>query len=180
VRVEEDGEVVVLVDAEDNEVGVAPKHQAHVDGHLHRAVSVFLFNEAGDILMQQRAAGKYHSARLWSNTCCSHPRPGESPHRAATRRLREEMGLSHPLEHSFAFIYRAELDSDLTEHELDHVFVGVGDQDPDPDPTEVMAWSWWDTEELRRDLVEDPSRFTAWFPLAFERVVERRGTPENI
>jgi isopentenyl-diphosphate delta-isomerase len=171
-------ELVVLVDARDNEMGTASKRRAHLDGRLHRAVSVFVFNGAGEMLLQQRAAGKYHSAGLWSNACCSHPRPGENPHQAAIRRLEEEMGLRHPLEHVFAFIYRAELDSGLTEHELDHVFVGVGDEDPVPNAGEVMDWMWMEVPQLTRELARAPERFTAWFPLALHELLARRNGGE--
>jgi isopentenyl-diphosphate Delta-isomerase len=167
-------EVVVLVDARDNEVGTAPKLQAHREGSLHRAVSVFVFNERGQTLLQRRAEGKYHSSGLWSNACCSHPRPGERPHAAAIRRLEEEMGVQSPLRHVFSFIYRAELDRGLSEHELDHVFVGRHDSDPSPDPEEVGEWRWVDPAELRSELRDHPERFSAWFPIAW-RLLEESG-----
>lgn len=163
-------DLVVLVDARDNEIGTAPKLQAHVDGVLHRAVSVCVYDREGRMLLQRRAAEKYHSGGLWSNACCTHPRPGENPHRAATRRLAEEMGLETTLDHAFAFIYRAELDAGLTEHELDHVFIGVSERDPEPDPREVMEWRWAAPEELRRELEEAGDTFTAWFRILAPRL----------
>lgn len=120
-------EYVVLVDEQDKETGTMEKLQAHLNGRLHRAVSVFLFNSKGELLLQQRASGKYHSANLWTNTCCSHPRPGESAYDAANRRLYEEMGLACELSEVFSFIYKAHLGNNLTEHEFDHVFVGTND-----------------------------------------------------
>lgn len=166
-------EVVVLVDVHDNEVGTAPKLQAHREGRLHRAISVFVFNRSGEMLLQRRAGGKYHSGGLWSNTCCTHPRPGENPHRAAKRRLAEEMGIACELSESFAFIYRAEVEPDLVEHELDYVYVGITADNPEPDPTEVDGWRWATPEQVTRELLETPQRFTAWFPIAFTEL-ERR------
>lgn len=168
-------EEVVLVDERDNVLGSMPKLQAHREGRLHRAISVFVFNRAGEMLLQRRARGKYHSGGLWTNACCSHPRAGEKPHRAAVRRLQEEMGLECPLDYSFSFLYRAELQGGLTEHELDHVFVGELDQDPVPDPHEVSEWRWVPVERVRRELAENPESYTAWFPLAFEQLLARSG-----
>jgi isopentenyl-diphosphate Delta-isomerase len=170
-------ERVILVDSEDNEIGTAEKLSAHRDGLLHRAISVFVMNEAGEMLLQRRADGKYHSAGLWSNTCCSHPRPGEQPIDAARRRLREEMGISCELRPAFSFTYRADFDSGLTEHELDHVFVGtVAESEregarPAPHPEEVSDWRWIGLPDLERELAEDPTRFTVWFPLALRRLL---------
>jgi isopentenyl-diphosphate Delta-isomerase len=162
---------VILVDGDDVELGALPKLQAHREGRLHRAISVFVLNRSGEILLQKRAAGKYHSALLWSNTCCTHPRPGEDAEVAAVRRLREEMGLECRLERVFSFIYRAELGGGLQEHELDHVFVGRCDGEPEPDPREVAAWRWTPLTDVQRELAEHPGRFTAWFPLALEGLI---------
>jgi isopentenyl-diphosphate Delta-isomerase len=167
-------ERVVLVDTADNEVGTAPKLQAHRTGDLHRAISVFVFDAVGRMLLQRRAEGKYHSGGLWSNTCCSHPRPGEPVAAAARRRLREEMGMDCELEPAFTFVYRADLDGGLTEHELDHVFVGTTDDSPEPDPDEVSGWRWAEPAEIAREMESDPERFTAWFPIAFRALLERR------
>jgi isopentenyl-diphosphate delta-isomerase len=169
---------VVLVDPHDSETGTAPKLQAHRDGLLHRAVSVFVADRAGRMLLQRRAAGKYHSGGLWSNTTCTHPRPGENPHQAANRRLREEMGIEADLEHVFAVIYHLDVGGGLVEHEFDHVYRGVADADPRPDPAEVMEWRWVEPGELRRELEVDPDRFTAWFRLVAPRLMDAR-TPES-
>lgn len=169
-------EVVVLVDSRDNVVGAAPKMEAHRKGLLHRAISVFVFNGDGEMLLQRRAKGKYHSGGLWANACCSHPRPGENPHKAAIRRLEEEMGLQAPLDYSFSFIYRAELDQDLVEHELDHVFTGTISTDPKPDPEEVGDWRWIAPEALEAELTATPEQFTAWFPLALEALLRKRNS----
>ncbi len=165
-------EQVILVDEYDRRVGTASKMEAHRRGALHRAFSVFVFNSAGQLLLQQRASGKYHSGGLWTNTCCSHPRPGESTVQAARRRLKEEMGIECALEEVFCFVYQAALDSGLVEHEYDHVFVGVCDGDPSPDAQEVGDWQWMDVSELQRDLDEHPERYTFWFKAAIHRVLE--------
>ncbi|MEX2582486.1 MAG: isopentenyl-diphosphate Delta-isomerase [Gemmatimonadota bacterium] len=168
-------EEVVLVDVRDNQLGTAPKLQAHREGRLHRAISVFLFNPAGEMLLQRRAGGKYHSAGLWSNACCSHPRPGEQPHAAAIRRLQEEMGIAAPLDYAFSFVYKAELESGLWEHELDHVFVGTSTEIPSPDASEVGEWRWTSVDEVEAELEREPSSFTVWFPLAFRELRRRTG-----
>lgn len=167
-------ERVVLVDEEDRELGTAPKLQAHRDGALHRAVSVFLFNDDGEVLLQRRADGKYHSAGLWSNACCSHPRSGEKPEAAASRRLNEEMGLSVPLEFVFHFTYRCSFPGGLSEHEFDHVFVGHTNSDPTPDASEVSGWRWEPVDAVADELKMNPERFTAWFREPFEELVARR------
>jgi len=164
-------EHVVLVDPLDNEIGTAPKLRAHHDGSLHRAVSVFLHDRDGRMLLQRRAAGKYHSAGLWSNATCTHPRPGENPHRAATRRLREEMGLETELEHVFAVIYRLDVGGGLIEHEFDHVYVGEVARDPDPNPAEVMDWRWVTPAGLIQELGERPEAFSPWFRLIVPRLL---------
>lgn len=165
---------VILVDEADNELGTSPKLRAHHEGVLHRAFSVFLFNSRGELLLQRRAGGKYHSGGLWTNTCCSHPRPGEETAAAARRRLQEEMGLSTPLLPVFAFTYRADLGQGLWEHELDHVFVGRTDQDPLPDPEEVGDWRWASIPEVVDEMHRHPERFTAWFRQPFDELVARR------
>ena len=158
-------EQVVLVGPEDNEIGTMEKQQAHVEGRLHRAISVFIFNSEGEMLLQQRAAGKYHSASLWTNTCCSHPRPGESSYAAAMRRLHEEMGLACELKEIFSFVYKASLDHDLTEHEFDHVFVGITDDMPRPDISEVGAWKYISQTSLDKDIEAAPEKYTEWFKI---------------
>lgn len=172
-------ERVILVDEHDAAIGTAGKMEAHERGDLHRAFSVFIVNSAGEILLQRRAAVKYHGGGLWSNSCCGHPRPGEATSAAARRRLREEMAMDCPLERVFAFTYRAEMPGGLTEHEIDHVFVGRLQDDPRPDPTEVAAWRWAPVEEIRAELEADPSRYTPWFPHALEGLLESRGIPAD-
>lgn len=172
-RVESRGvETVVLVDTDDREVGVAEKLDAHRRGLLHRAFSVFILNDRGELLLQRRAAGKYHSGGLWSNTCCSHPRPGEGVVDAARRRLREEMGIAAAVVPAFTFVYRADLDPDLVEHELDHVLVGRYEGDPDPDPSEVEGWWWVGLAEVEDDLARRPEVYTVWFKLALPQLIE--------
>ena len=158
-------EYVVLVDEQDNETGLMEKMQAHVEGKLHRAISVFVFNSKNEMLLQQRAAGKYHSALLWTNTCCSHPRQGETTLAAAGRRLREEMGMACNLKEAFTFIYKAKLGGELTEHELDHVFVGTTDDLPVPDRLEVAAWRYISIDDLHKELEASPGSFTEWFKI---------------
>ena len=162
-------EFVVLVDREDNELGLMEKQQAHVAGLLHRAFSVFIFNSKGELMLQQRASSKYHSPTLWTNTCCSHPRENESYLEAAHRRLIEEMGFDCNLTFKFNFIYKANLDNGLTEHELDYVFVGVFDEEPNLNPLEVMAYRWVEMEDLKKDIDKNPQNYTAWFKIIFDQ-----------
>lgn len=164
----DDEEQVILVDEADREVGLAPKLRAHRDGELHRAVSVFVFDRFGRILLQRRSAGKYHSAGRWANACCTHPRPGESLAEAAHRRLREEMGIVCALERVGAFTYRAVVGAGLVEHEIDHVFVGHFDSDPSPDADEVESWRWVTSGDVGRELSAWPDSYAAWFAPAFE------------
>lgn len=167
-------EHVVLVDRADRPIGAAEKLLAHRRGLLHRAISVFVFDSAGRMLIQRRALGKYHSAGLWSNTACSHPRPGEPAAAAAVRRLREEMGLTCPVEHAFSFIYRVDLGDGLTEHEYDRVFLGQCDARPDPDPEEVLDWRFLQPAAIRREMATRPDRFTYWFRIAFTMLERHR------
>ena len=164
---------VVLVDEEDREIGTMEKLDAHRRGLLHRAVSAFLLDSEGRHLLQRRADGKYHSAGLWSNACCSHPFPGESTDDAVSRRLREEMGVSVPLTPLFRYTYRAELDNGLIEHEVDHVFIGRLDGVPSPDPAEVSEWRWIAPDALAAELALAPGNFTAWFHLLLPQVKMR-------
>ncbi len=162
-------EQLILVDADNREIGVGEKLRAHREGALHRAFSVFVFDRRGRLLLQKRAATKYHSAGLWSNTACGHPRPGEATATAARRRLREEMGFDCELREAFVFLYRAEVDDALVEHEYDHVFIGVyAGGEPAPDPAEVADWRWVSAGELRRALRQEPWRYTRWLKLAVE------------
>ncbi|MGB0176271.1 MAG: isopentenyl-diphosphate Delta-isomerase [Owenweeksia sp.] len=165
-------ENVVLVDEHDNELGLMEKMEAHRQGLLHRAFSVFVLNSNGELLMQQRAFHKYHSGGLWTNTCCSHPRYQESTDDAAHRRLQEEMGFDCHLEKLFDFVYRAEFDNDMTEHEFDHLYVGYSDINPAINPDEVASWKWMSLEELERDLDLNPADYTEWFKIIFERFAD--------
>ena len=169
-----DRDDVILVDEHDNPVGYAGKLAAHENGgRLHRAFSVFLFNAAGQMLLQQRADGKYHFGGLWTNACCSHPRRDEPVEAAARRRLREEMGIDVPLERAFSFAYRAAAPvSGLVEHEFDHVFLGRFDGSPQPNAAEVGAWRWVDPAELSRDVQANPASYTPWFKIALDRVLQ--------
>lgn len=171
-------ERVVLVTSADVAVGIADKATAHRRGLLHRAFSVFVVNSSGEWLLQRRAFGKYHSAGLWSNTCCSHPRPGESVEAAAHRRLAEEMGFDCALRPAFAFLYRAELDNGMIEHEYDHVFTGTWNGQARPDPAEVGDWRWLDPSRIRAELARAPESFTYWFRSAFEMLGFPEGNPE--
>ena len=164
---------VILVDEHDREIGTEEKLVAHRRGLLHRAVSAFLFDSEGRQLIQRRADGKYHSAGLWSNACCSHPLPGESPTGAVARRLREELGITVPLTPLLRFTYRAELENGLIEHELDHVFVGRFDGIPVPDPAEVSEWRWVAPDTLNAEMALAPGTFTAWFRLLLPEVTSR-------
>jgi isopentenyl-diphosphate delta-isomerase len=160
-------ERVILVDRDDRPVGTAGKLQAHRDGALHRAFSVFVFRPDGALLLQRRAWDKYHSAGLWSNACCSHPRPGEAIGVAARRRLDEEMGVRCDVVSAFSFVYRADVGGGLIEHEYDHVFVGTWSGVPRPDPAEVAEWRWASPEAVGQALLAGPHRFTPWFRIAF-------------
>ena len=161
-------EKVILVDKNDNQVGLMPKLEAHEKGVLHRAFSVFIFNSKYELLLQKRASAKYHSGGLWTNTCCSHPREGEDIFDAANRRLNEEMGIKTSLRKVYDFIYKAELDNQLTEHEFDHVFYGVYDNDPILNKDEADDFKWVDMETLNNDIVKNEDNYTVWFKIAFE------------
>lgn len=163
-------EKVILVDENDQPVGEMEKLEAHLQARLHRAFSVFVFNDQNELMLQQRAFTKYHSPGLWTNTCCSHPRPGEDLFQAARRRLIEEMGFECSLEKIFDFIYRAELDQGITEHEFDHVLIGRFNGLPVVNPDEVAQWKWMSLDDLQKDLSENPHHYTVWFRIAFDRV----------
>lgn len=164
---------VVLVDSRDEPVGSLEKLEAHQRGLLHRAVSVFVFDSRGRLLVQRRAAGKYHGAGLWTNTCCSHPAPDETPAVAAERRLFEEMGLRCGLRRAFAFLYRAQVGEGLIEHEYDHVFVGQSDAEPRPDPSEVSDFARRDPRTALAAAIADSGRWSVWFRLALHELNAR-------
>ena len=167
-------EQVILVDEHDNEIGSMEKIEAHEKALLHRAFSIFVFNDSGQMMIQQRALSKYHSPGLWTNTCCSHPRPGESLDDATSRRIIEEMGFSCDMREVFSFIYNAPFDHGLTEHELDHVFMGIYNDSPEINPEEVAEWKWIDVDELLSDVQLNPQDFTVWFKIALAEM-EKNG-----
>lgn len=178
-------EHVVLVDEQDREVGTMEKLQAHAAPRLHRAVSVVLCSPGGSLLMQRRALHKYHSAGLWSNTCCGHPRPGEGAGAAAVRRLREEMGIECALHPAVTLIYRISVGDHLHEHELNQVFVGVFDDEPSPNPAEVSEWKWASIDAVRKWRRDNPAELTPWFGLVLDalqgwRVSEPVMLPEPV
>jgi isopentenyl-diphosphate Delta-isomerase len=162
--------LVILVDEKDNEIGVMEKLEAHRTASLHRAISVFVLNSQGEWILQRRALEKYHSRGLWTNTCCTHPFPGESNIDAATRRLMEEMGFKCGLRELFSFIYKGEMDSVLTEHELDHVFVGISDETPVINTNEVVEWKKINFDDLHDDILKNPSHYTFWFKRIYQKV----------
>jgi isopentenyl-diphosphate Delta-isomerase len=176
-------ERVVLVDISDCAIGTEDKLAAHRSGVLHRAFSVFVFDGARNLLLQRRARTKYHSGGLWANSCCGHPRPGESVQAAATRRLYEEMGFGCELRTLTSFVYRADVGKGLVEHEYDHVLVGRFDGAPAPDPGEVEEWRWVRMNSLAGEIAEHDDRFAAWFPIALDelrahtRYGDRGGAP---
>ena len=163
---------VILVDKNDKVLGEMEKMEAHEKGLLHRAISVFIVNSKGEWLIHQRAFNKYHSNGLWTNTCCSHPYPEETSIDAANRRLMEEMGMTAPLQEIFAFTYKEELDNQLTEHELDRVFIGFSDEKPQPNADEVANWKYIDFGELKKDVKNNPQNYTVWFKKIYKRVEE--------
>lgn len=168
-----DEDRVILVDPDDVEIGTMSKSRAHVDGHLHRALSIFILDGTGRMLLQRRAMDKYHSGGLWTNACCSHPRPGEPVAEAARRRLKEELGITCVISSAFTFTYRAEVGNGLVEHEYDHVFFGTYDGPVHPDPAEVSEVRWVDMAALAGELRSGGEGFTAWFRICWPRVLER-------
>ena len=162
-------EKVVLVDLQDQQVGTMGKLEAHQKAVLHRAFSIFVLNSSKELLLQQRAFGKYHSPGLWTNTCCSHQREGESNLEAGNRRMIEEMGMTVSLKELFTFVYKAHFDNGLTEHELDHVMVGYSNEDPKINTDEVESFKWMSLEALKKDLVKNPEDYTVWFAIIFDR-----------
>jgi len=162
-------EKVILVNEKDEPIGLMPKMEAHEKALLHRAFSVFVMNAEGETMLQQRAKDKYHSPLLWTNTCCSHQREGESNIDAGKRRLMEEMGFTTDLKELFNFVYKAPFDNGLTEHEFDHVMVGYFEDEPNINPDEVADWKWMQPEDIKKDIAENPKEYTAWFKIIFER-----------
>ncbi len=162
-------EKVILVNENDEQIGLMPKMEAHEKAVLHRAFSVFVLNKKNELMLQQRAHHKYHSPGLWTNTCCSHQRDGETNIEAGTRRLQEEMGFVTPLKDAVSFIYKAPFDNGLTEHEYDHVLIGAFDEDPIINPDEVADWKWMSIEAVRNDISLQPELYTEWFKIIFDK-----------
>ena len=159
--------MLVLVNEQDEQVGLMEKMEAHQKALLHRAFSVFIFNSTGDMLLQQRAFSKYHSGGLWTNACCSHPAPHETPTQAAIRRMEEELGMTTDVHPAFTFIYKAELDNELTEYEYDHVLTGTYDGPFNLNPEEVADIDYVSMDKLKMDIQHHPEKYTAWFLIAF-------------
>ena len=166
-------EEVILVDTEDQEIGLMEKMQAHREAKLHRAFSVFLLNDQNEVLLQQRALDKYHCGGMWTNACCSHPREGETLQDAVTRRLEEEMGIACDAQWAYSFIYKADVGGGLVEHEFDHVFVGRFSGIPQPDENEVSAWKYVSIEALKQDVEAHPAKYTPWFKIILTEVLDK-------
>jgi isopentenyl-diphosphate delta-isomerase len=164
-------EMVILVDENDIPVGEEEKIKAHKEGKLHRAFSIFIFNSKNQLLLQQRALTKYHSAGLWTNTCCSHPRQNEEVLISAHRRLQEEIGFDCELKDIFNFKYKVDFDNGLTEHELDHVLIGYSEKELNINPEEIKSYKWVDLSWLQKDMKENPEIYTVWLKICFEKVL---------
>lgn len=162
-------ENVILVNENDEQIGLMEKIEAHEKALLHRAFSVFILNDKGELMLQQRALHKYHSPGLWTNTCCSHQRDGESNINAGKRRLQEEMGFVTDLAEAVSFIYKAPFDNGLTEHEYDHVMIGTYNDAPEINPDEVADWKWMDVQAVKVDIALHPDQYTAWFKIIFDK-----------
>jgi len=161
-------EQVILVNEKDEPIGLMNKMEAHEKAVLHRAFSVFVLNDKNEVMLQQRAHHKYHSPLLWTNTCCSHQRDGETNIQAGKRRLFEEMGFEVALKELFHFIYKAPFDNGLTEHELDHVMIGYSNENPTINPDEVENWKWMKIEDIKADMIQNPEIYTIWFKIIFD------------
>lgn len=162
-------ENVILVNENDEQIGLMPKLEAHEKAVLHRAFSVFVLNNKNQLMLQQRAHHKYHSPMLWTNTCCSHQREGETNLQAGNRRLMEEMGFRTDLKELFHFIYKAPFDNGLTEHELDHVMIGYFNEKPLINPDEVASWKWMEIDAVKEDIESCPDNYTVWFKIIFDK-----------
>lgn len=165
-------EQVILVNEKDEQIGLMPKQEAHEKAVLHRAFSVFIFNDNKELMLQQRALHKYHSPGLWTNTCCSHQRDGESSIDAGVRRLGEEMGFTSELKETTSFIYKAPFENGLTEHEFDHIMVGTYNGEPQINTDEVASWKWMSLEAVKEDIKNNPQEYTAWFKIIFQNFYE--------
>ena len=164
-------DMVILVDEQNKEIGVMEKLEAHVQGNLHRAISVFIFNGDGEMLLQKRADSKYHSGGLWTNACCSHPKPGEKTLAAAKRRLIEEMNMKAELKFLYSFGYLTNFKNGLIEHELDHMYFGITNNKPELNPEEASDWKYMNLDDIGADLKANPSHYSEWFKLSFEQIL---------
>lgn len=165
-------EMVILVDENDKEIGTEEKMKTHKEGKLHRAFSIFIFNSKGEMLLQKRAKSKYHSGGLWSNACCSHPRPEENLEQSTHRRLKEEMGFDCDLQKAFHFVYKTSLDNNLTEYEFDHVFIGEYDEEVKINQNEAEDFKWVSIDTLKEDVEKNPENYTVWFKIALSEVLK--------
>lgn len=172
-------EHVILVNENDEQIGTMPKMEAHEKALLHRAFSVFVFNDQNELMLQQRASQKYHSPNLWTNTCCSHQRVGEANIEAGKRRLQEEMGFVTELKDTVSFIYKAPFDNGLTEHEFDHILVGHYNDNPKINSEEVSNWKWMNLEAVKTDMQQQPTIYTAWFKIIFDKYYEHINLKTN-
>jgi len=166
-------DLLILVDEEDNEIGLMEKLSVHQSGALHRAFSVFIFNSKGELLLQQRADDKYHSAGLWTNTCCSHPVNGEEIKSTIQKRLKEEMGIECETAFQFRFIYKSEVGNGLTEHELDHVYFGKSDELPVPNILEAKDWKYISLDNLQKAIQQNPKDYTTWLKICLPEVIKK-------
>lgn len=171
---------VVLVDEFDQEIGIIDKLEAHKQGKLHRAFSVFIFNNNMELLLQRRAFEKYHSQGLWSNTCCSHPMQGESIISAGERRLKDELGMSCKLKQTFSFNYRAQVDNNLVEHEIDHVLIGFSNETPHLNHDEAIAFKWQNLNNLKKDIENNPRDYTQWLKIVIDKYFTQLKTQINL
>lgn len=172
-------EQVILVNDKDEQIGLMPKMEAHEKALLHRAFSVFIFNDNNELMLQQRALDKYHSPGLWTNTCCSHQREGENNIQAGKRRLQEEMGFVVDLQESTSFIYKAPFDNGLTEHEYDHILIGQYNKPPKINKKEVADWKWMSLEAVKDDMVLHPELYTEWFKIIFKKFYQHINILDN-
>lgn len=165
-------EQIIIVDENDNQIGTGEKLQVHIDGKMHRAFSIFVYNSKGQLMLQKRDKNKYHSGGLWTNTTCSHPNDGENTEDAAHRRIKEEMGFDCPLKKLFSFNYKVEFDNGLIENECDHVFIGNYDKKPKPNPKEAEDWKWISMEDLEKEIDDKPEEFSHWIKIALPKIKE--------
>ena len=172
-------EYVLLVNKNDQPLGTMEKMAAHEKGVLHRAFSVFIFNNRGEMMLQKRASEKYHSGGLWTNAVCSHPKAGEDVRLAAKRRMMEEMGFECDIRNSFTFLYKSDVGDGLTEHEFDHVFIGYSETEPNPNPEEVEDWKYVDMNWLLTDVKEHPENYTVWFVIALAELIKHLDSVES-